>query len=551
MRRSWGLCLLLLTACEKDTTANSRSMHGGEGDDAGLAAAGSESTPSSRQPSAAVPVSSPGSPLDGGSGGSAGQLPGPTGGSAGEGNGEVMFPSTEVSVPPGLDGGVADIDADASVPHEPGDGGLPSFDAGPPVPEVACPSLARTADAGGGVRRAVFGTSYPGGTAFVTTLDSGGRLVAARNIEGSDFPEQPVLRWYSPTEGLLSEREYPDGVVPTVIAADDAGLWLAGLNGPPDFGSGRVNLSLPGYWVQRLDNDGEPIGGFGRSRPNSTTPSALVPAADGGVYVIGAESISDVERAIAKEQLFVVRHDVTGAEVFATQVGTLDGAVTPTDATLLPNGELLVMGYFDGAVDFGVAQLVSEAVEGDVSYANGWYATFDPLTGEVLSAEQFGGEGYTTGEAVAAGGEGELFLAGRVTGSGVVAGQSYRSSLNAAGFVAMLGPEQTASWVTTTRLTGTTTGVAVGAQGDVLASGWAVDPDLPEGQRDLAVLWEVGSEGSLTPIWEATTGEGARGVEVDRCGGAWITGRARHDVQLTPDSRFSGGEGYYLVYVAP
>ncbi len=546
MNRTWALCLLLVTACDDDTTESSRSTHGGEGDDAGLAASGLESAPSPDQPSAAFPTSSPGSPLAGGSGGSAGLPPGTTGGTAGEGNGEVMLPSTEVSV---LDGGVADIDGDASVPDEPADGGLPSFDAGPPVPEVTCPSSARPADAG--VRRAVFGTSYSVGTPFVTTLDSAGRLVAARNIEGSGFPEPPVLRWYSPTEGLLEEREYPDGVVPTVIAADDAGLWLAGLNGPPDFGSGRVNLTLPGYWVQRLGNDGEPIGGFGRSRPNSTTPSALVPAADGGVYVIGAESISDVERAIAKDQLFVVRHDVTGAEVFATQVGTLDGAVTPTDATLLPNGELLVMGYFDGAVDFGVAQLVSEAVDGDVSYANGWYATFDPLTGEVLSAEQFGGEGYTTGEAVAVGGEGELFLAGRVTGSGAVAGQTYRSSLNAAGFVAMLGAEQTPSWVTTTSLTGTITGVAVGVQGDVLASGWALDPDLPEGQRDLAVLWEVGSEGALTPIWQAAAGEGALGVEVDHCGGSWITGRARRDVQLTSDSRFLGGEGYYLVYVAP
>ncbi len=62
------------------------------------------------------------------------------------------------------------------------------------------------------------------------------------------------------------------------------------------------------------------------------------------------------------------------------------------------------------------------------------------------------------------------------------------------------------------------TGLCLG--GDVLASGWAVDPDLPEGQRDLVVLREVGSEGSLTPIREATTVEGARGVEVDHCGGA-------------------------------
>lgn len=452
---------------------------------------------------------------------------------------------------PLLDAGVGPIDLDAAMPTlPPVNCSWTDADAGP----------FESADGGiPGLMRVLFPSAFSGDLAYAAPplldVDSDNRavMITTRQDDAEHQP-YPVLRWFSPEAGLVSERSYPMAAPLDAMASDDDGsIWLAGDGGLEDsFGAETFVLERPGYFVQRLGADGEPLDVFMVALDESGTVELLVPDGSGGVFVLVRQSVS--QDAVAWDQLVVVHHRADGQESFRRTLGGIGGRVQANDAELLPDGRLAIVGSFDGTANFDGTELESQAVTGTTSYFNGWVAILDVGDGSVDAAARFGGTDYDVGSALAVNRNGELQLGGHVQGAGTVGGLAVSSPSAGAALAASLSTDLDGVWVHYSEEVGVILAADDGGNGPTYFAGRfeSDDPEATGLYEDAdAFVWAADTEGNVSTVWRGTTnGPGASQVAVDRCGGVWVAGDMRTQASLSDEFQWDGPQGVYMLYLA-
>ncbi len=216
----------------------------------------------------------------------------------------------------------------------------------------------------------------------------------------------------------------------SAIARDAAGnIYVAGyFQGVVDFdpGPGTATLSasstINSIYLAKYDANGNYI--FAKSFFSTATAAVkqIMPDAAGNIYLVGNFNGSfDADpgpvtvylTSSGSQDFFFAKYDASGNYIFAKQIGS-----TSVDqvnrATIDASGNLLLCGSFYGTVDFdpgaGTANLVA-------TNNDGYFAKYDG-NGNYIYAKKFTSSSYVSPQSISVDATGNVFLTGRLRGTG-------------------------------------------------------------------------------------------------------------------------------------
>ena len=219
-------------------------------------------------------------------------------------------------------------------------------------------------------------------------------------------------------------------------ATDAAALAAAGITGLPDGLRGA-----PGAAVIALGDDGAPRWTVGVGATRWAMVRAL--AIDGDQVLVGGAfagtlRIGDkVVTAAGSADGFWARLDGDGTLITLARIGG-DGFDAVTGVAALTDGRIAVGGTFTGTAELAGTAL--ESPKGDQTGGDGFVAVHD-RAGALAWARTWGGELEDTCAGVAALANGEVAIAGTVTGEIEVAGRRLTTAGISDGLFAILGTD--------------------------------------------------------------------------------------------------------------
>ncbi len=252
----------------------------------------------------------------------------------------------------------------------------------------------------------------------------------------------------------------------------------------------------------------------------------------------------------APADIYLAKYDAAGALLWARRMGAA-GADMPHSVIIDPRGDVLLFGYFSGAVDFdpgaGTANVVSRGAR-DI-----FVAKYDP-SGGFLGAFGFGGTGDDEGMDLEVDAAGNLYVTALLTGTADVDPGTGVVEHTVAGpgdvFVAKYGADFSHQW--SFRVGGAEedqgAGIDVDGQGNVYVSGsfrGTVDFDPGAGERLLTSagvndLFVAKYSPSGEHLWSHRMGGPGNdvmapgGIDLDASGRVLTTGRFSGTVDFDP-----------------
>jgi hypothetical protein len=344
------------------------------------------------------------------------------------------------------------------------------------------------------------------GEAFVAALDREGRVV-----------------WST----VLSDAGMPSAVA--VDADDDIVVLAPFLADATSIFPGQYGDSL---YLAKLDSDGnlqyERELAFGVG----TQPQALAIDAEGALYVAGSQS---PESDFPNEYVLLAKYDPDGSELWKNVFVHAGSTAYASSLAILPDGDAVVAGVFNGRMDLGGDELVSDALLGSSMMPNGFVARFTS-GGEHVWSENFGGTIFDGATALTAVGDGDVLIGGWLSGVSSIGGESATADEeDGSPFIARLDAEGRARWVTLAGDKGATYGIVKDADD----SNFYVVGDLG-GSDYLAEFTQAGAPGGTATLESGaiTTVSAA----VDARGSIWISGSFTGDVDFGNGNVESGGD---------
>jgi hypothetical protein len=490
------------------------------------------------------------------------------GGSSGTGSG--MAGSGNAGFGPGGSGGSGGGDGGTGMSQggsqAAGSAGTVSGAAGDPNPSEG--GEAGTTGGGGGTA----GTGGSGGLPIVDPQPGPG---AAQDLPSGDtlnstppvvvaLGDGVVIAGYTRDPAFLGLQAFEEGHVAEVFAArlDHAGqvLWTTLLPGsaiPSEIAldpQGDIVIVAPyladrqftiymgsstnDLYVAKLRPTGDIV--YARDIPfdSSTIPYGMTVAPDGSIYVVGGCQNPDMSNNFFA---LLAKYDADGNESWTKKFVHTGTWASADGVAVLANGDVAITGGFNGTIDFGGQPLTTEAVYETYSMSNGFLATFAP-NGDHLGSARFGGDIFDRGTDLVALSDGDLLLAGQISGIVTLGGKTAEGhDGEGSPFVARLDPTGTADWFEVAAARG-------------LPYDLEVDPD--EGLIHLAgffsgnhFLFEFGPNGEHalaatvpgTDIWSYS-------LAVDSTRSLWLSGAYRYDVDFGAGAAFMAEDrGVFLV----
>jgi hypothetical protein len=216
------------------------------------------------------------------------------------------------------------------------------------------------------------------------------------------------------------------------------------LYGTADFGGGPLtSAGQSDAFIAKLDTDGNHVWSkvFGGTKAEVALDVAT--DATGDVVVLGSfAGPIDLGGGLLPSSggldMFVAKLDPQGQHIWSKRFGS-GQTLAAARATLDPAGDILVTGYFYGAVDLGGGVLTS------VGGADLFIVKLDP-DGNYIWSTRFGGVGDQYGNDIATAADGSLIVAGSFGGTIDFGGGVLTSAGGTDIFVAKLDPGGTHIW---------------------------------------------------------------------------------------------------------
>lgn len=391
----------------------------------------------------------------------------------------------------------------------------------------------------------------PSGDAFNSTPPVLASTVAGIVVAGAtsdvELAGLPMFETGIEAEAFVAELDFDgqklwskpltDAGLPTAVAVDAAGnivVLAAFLPDSPSLFPGQYGDS--GY-LAKLSPAGDVLYERELVFDQGTMLQALALDPAGAIYVAGSQRPDD---DFPNEYVFIGKYDANGEELW-TQVFQHQGSTAYVAAmTLEPGGDPVVAGTFNGSMNLGGEELVSDAIVGSSMLPNGFYARFTP-EGEHVYSERFGGTIFDGGNALLALDDGDILLGGFVSGVASVGGQTASADTDdGSAFLARLDPTGQARFVA---LAGV--GMTHAIVKDADESDFYVTGNLG-GSDYLAEFAADGSAGDKARVTAGTLI--TRSATVDALGSVWIAASSVDELDFGNGNVLSGGPaGTYLV----
>ena len=135
-----------------------------------------------------------------------------------------------------------------------------------------------------------------------------------------------------------------------------------------------------------------------------------------------------------------------GEPLFDRAFPGTDTTCEPRDVAVAPNGDVIVVGQFNGSAQFGTIQITSLGTAGGGHTDNGFLAVLGATDGTPKQAFSFGGTNGDYAAAVDVTASGAYRVSGYVSGTVTIGGMTLHTAAGGSGFVAELTPAGTANW---------------------------------------------------------------------------------------------------------
>jgi len=264
---------------------------------------------------------------------------------------------------------------------------------------------------------------------------------------------------------------------------------------------------------------------------------------------------TDEHTALGDCAAFITRLSPEGAYISTFTFGG-PGDVTPGGVGLDPEGNILVVGFFYGTIDFDPGP--TSDVRSGISDV---YVSKLGPDGSHLWTHTLGGGAFDAGKNVAVDSDGNIFATGTFRGTvdfdPSPGGRDEHTVVGSVDniFVTKYYPDGSYAWTATydAQHPGIGNGIAIGPAGGVVLTGLfrhTVDFDPGEGvdlrtahnpESDLGDIFVTSLDASGSYEWTYTVGgsndDSGYGVAVDRCGNVFVTGVFRETVDFDPGLR--------------
>lgn len=407
---------------------------------------------------------------------------------------------------------------------------------------------------------------------YAVTADPAGNMILAGTYKDMiDFGAGPLdpsggmfLVKLDPSGGVIWQKKMSGGYSRSLATDAQGNIFVFGpFKGAMNWGNGPL-MSGPdgGLFLAKLDPDGKPIYSKAFDVAVSDDRDWVVAAAPAGEVVLTAAFTGTVDlgsgplTSAGSRDVFVAKLDAAGGPLFSKRFGGAGGEFAGS-AAIGPQGEIVVVGSFAGAADFGGGPITATGsdvfvVKLDAAGAHVWSkglggtsnqgamgVAIDPSGGVGFVGASGGGVDLGGGVKQASGSELTCFL-GKLSAAGAhVFSQAYGCHVNE--FVP-LGPRVAADPSGAFVVTGSFRGAADFGMGPVNS----LDAD--------AFVFKIDSGGA--PVWARTFSSKSydQGLDVatDAAGNVLLTGHVENSVDFGGGLLVSGGDfDVYLVKLPP
>jgi len=242
--------------------------------------------------------------------------------------------------------------------------------------------------------------SSKGTTVSLQQANAGDALVVVSGQENGTTPGAADVQRFADTDGKLTRRPL-GAITATDRAATAAAQEKAKAKASTDKSS-EAKTALP-------------------TVPASLHAQGSVVAPDGFTYVVGTTSGDmGIYRSQGHEDMFLTKLDSEGKIVWQHGLG-VTGTAQGGAVSVAPNGDIVVAGSVTGPFD------------GNRGDSRDMLVARYSASGEKLFSKSIASPGEDRATAIAVGGDGSIYLGGRVAGSSDSGGGAYVAHLNAAG----------------------------------------------------------------------------------------------------------------------
>ena len=294
-------------------------------------------------------------------------------------------------------------------------------------------------------------------------------------------------------------------------------------------------------YLAKVDASGafvfEAVHGF-----DQTTPAYAMAASDDGSCFVLGYSDGGIDSALFR----VAKYDGMGNEVWLHTYPHSGSTAYANGADVAPNGDLVVAGAFNATFDLGGGPLTTTAYSGQWGMPTGFVARFTS-DGDHVWSNNFGGPVFDLGQDIIALGDGDLLLAGLISGEATVGGISVSADVeDGQGFVARLDGDGNARWVTLTPNPGITRFLAVDPDESLIH---AVGSFASTDGSGIDFLYDYDAQGTEVLRAAAVGGEiSTESATVDGLGSLWVSGSFRDSVDFGNGNLLTTSEaGVFLV----
>jgi hypothetical protein len=388
------------------------------------------------------------------------------------------------------------------------------------------------------------------GLALLVVVDAQDTAIVVGPSAASEIDDPgPTVNWI-PRQGASRSATFANATTPAAIAVDPSrNLWMAGpLYQAVDFGGGPLQPVDNGYYLARLDASGSFAASRAVSRPGRVYLRNMAADPQGNIYVVGGVATTTVPltASVFAASVFVTKFSPQGAEIYNREFLGTDTAAWAADVAVAPNGEVLIIGSYNGSVQFGAATLTQNGDSG----ASGFVAALDPDTGAAKRAMRFGGSVFDVGNSLEVTTAGAVRVAGLLSGDGTIGGLAFHATSNGSPFVAELTSAGDANWVRTIPSDGIVFAADTAVGGHTFAGGYV------SGTIKETFVYDVTGGSAVMPLRTtiADDSNGVMFVAADRHGGVWATGDFKGTIDLGVGVLNAGGAstfGNFVVHLEP
>lgn len=287
--------------------------------------------------------------------------------------------------------------------------------------------------------------------------------------------ERPDLRLATDLQGSVPEGKpewgmslhNPDPGGSSVAAGPDGAVYLAGSFSVADFGDGKVTAQgETDCYLTKLDKNGKRMWTKTFGAPFADMSTAVTVDRSGNAVITGYSSGS----ALGRSESFIASYATDGTQRYLKQfVPLATGQSRAVSATFGDDGTVYATGYFEGSINLGGSDLVSQGSR-DI------FLVQLSATGTHLFSKSWGRSAVDSPSSLARLPGGDLLMAGRTSGP-VNFGDGEKGTPVAGDFIARFSPQGIARWSTRWSVTASSLLAAAAPDGSLwLASDFSKKP---------------------------------------------------------------------------